>query len=737
MIGRLIASRPRSVLAAGIALFLGFVVAAAGAIDSLSLNRFEAPGSESVEARELLGEHFGTSTPNVTILVSVADGAEGDVDNEDVAAVGEQITTDLADYPGVADAWSYWSPEAPDTLASEDGRHAVVLAWIPGDADQVRGEVLPSIEADLIDQVGSDVVNVQLGGGDEIFRIVAEQARTDFLTAELIIIPLVALLLWAVYRRFLVAVATLATGLFSVAGTLALLRLFSTMTDISTFAANIALVMGIALGVDYGLFVTYRFREELAAGHPVHVAVRNAVSRAGRTVLFSGLTVASSLVVLLVFPFPFLASFAYAGVAVVVTAIVGAVFVLPAVLRLLGHRAARRTPPAKSAEQGMWYRTATLVMRRPVIAGVGGLAVLLMLGAPTLGVNFGTSDERVLPDTQPIVGMYDTIRDGFETEDWDAAYVVAESPDENALPGYAAELSELDGVLRVDSAVGTFVHGERTGDSGPFGPERFTSGDATYMAVIPTAAQLADDSAGFAESVREVEAPFEVVVGGYPAELADYRDGVVDRLPLIAGLILLITAIVLFLMTGSVIAPIKASILNMLSLSVMFGVLVWGFQDGGLEGLLGFTPTGEIEPSIPILMFCVAYGLSMDYEVFLLARIREEYLRTGDVMGSVPQGLARSAPLVTAAALILAASFAVYATSEVAFLQQLGIGMALVVAVDATLVRGILAPAFMRLAGRANWWAPRPLRRFHDRFGWTEDGGDDDTAEREPVAVTS
>jgi RND superfamily putative drug exporter len=217
-----------------------------------------------------------------------------------------------------------------------------------------------------------------------------------------------------------------------------------------------------------------------------------------------------------------------------------------------------------------------------------------------------------------------------------------------------------------------------------------------------------------------VAAPVDVVVGGYPAELTDYRDGVVDRLPLVAGLILVVTAVVLFLMTGSVIAPIKASVLNMLSLSVMFGVLVWGFQDGGLAGILGFTATGQIEPSIPILMFCVAYGLSMDYEVFLLSRVKEEFDRSGDVRESVPRGLARSAPLVTAAALILAASFAVYATSEVTFLQQLGIGMALVVAVDATLVRGVLAPALMRLAGPLNWWAPAPLRRLHNRIGLHE-----------------
>ncbi|WP_169513954.1 MMPL family transporter [Agromyces subbeticus] len=258
------------------------------------------------------------------------------------------------------------------------------------------------------------------------------------------------------------------------------------------------------------------------------------------------------------------------------------------------------------------------------------------------------------------------------------------------------------------------------GEAGPFGPDRFRNGNDTWLAVLPTTERLAADSVGLVEEVRAEVRSLDASVGGYPAELADYRAGVVERLPLVGGLILLVTFIVLFLMTGSVVAPIKASILNLLSLSVMFGVLVWGFQNGGLAPLLGFTPTGTIEPSIPLLMFCIAYGLSMDYEVFLLSRIKEDFDRTGDVVGSVPRGIAQSAPLVSAAALILAASFAVYATSEVVFLQQLGIGMALAVLVDATIIRGILLPAFMRLAGPANWWAPGPLRRWHARFGWRE-----------------
>ncbi|WP_051425949.1 MMPL family transporter [Jiangella gansuensis] len=713
MLGRYVTRAPRRVLAGSVLLFLLAGVLAASVVDALALNRYEAPGSESLQARDALAEQFDTSTSNVALLVTAEDGT---VDDAAVAAAGAALTDELAAHPGVGDAWSYWS-DATDTLRSEDGRHALVLAWVPGDADHVRGDVLPGIEESFGDPGGP--IDVEIGGGDEVFRVVAEQARTDFLRAELIILPLVGALLWLVYRRLGPALVTLGVGLFSVVGTLAILRVVTVFTEVSTFASNIALVMGIGLGVDYGLFVTYRFREELARGLPVPDAVRAAVTGAGRTVLFSGATVAASLAVLFVFPFPFLSSFAYAGIAVVLTAVFGATVVLPAALTLLGHRAARRGATGSGREEGFWHRLSTTVMRRPLVSGGAALVVLLGLGAPAAGVEFGSPDDRVLPAGQPVRDMYDTIRADFTTEDADAVQVVAPAADDGDIAPYAAALSSLDGVHRVDSAAGSFADGARVAAAAD--PARYADGTGAWFAVVPTGERLADDPTGLVADVRELAAPFDVLVGGYPAELTDYRDGVVERLPLVAALILGVTFVVLFLMTGSVVAPLKASVLNLLSLSVMFGVLVWGFQNGGLAGVLGFTPTGVIEPSIPLLMFCIAYGLSMDYEVFLLARIKEDYDRTGDVIGSVPRGIARSAPLVTAAAVILAASFAVYASSDIVFLQQLGIGMALAVLVDATVIRGVLMPALMRLAGRANWWAPDPLRRLHARIGLRED----------------
>ncbi|WP_182900249.1 MMPL family transporter [Microbispora sp. H10830] len=678
-------------------------VVGAGTIGALSLNRFEAPGSESARARDDLARLFGTGSPNVALLVTAR---RGTVDSDPVEAAGRALTRELAAYPGVGDAWSYWTRQGVATLRSGDGRQAMVLAWVPGDADRVRREVLPALTPRF---TRSDaVIDVRAGGSDEVFRAVMEQARQDFVRAELVVLPMVLLLLWLVYRRLAAALVTLGVGIFAVAGSLALLRGVVLLTEVSTFASNIALVMGVGLGVDYGLFMIFRLREELRRGLPVPEAVTRTVRTAGRTVLFSGVTVAASLSVLFAFPFPFLRSFAYAGVAVVVAAVIGATVVLPAALALLGHRVAR-AGSARVERRGFWHGLALRVVRRPLAFGGAALAVVLLLGSPFLGVRFGLPDDRVLPSSAPVRQMYDQIRAGFSQEEADAVHVVA--PEGNAAQAgpYAAALSRVGGVVRVDSAAGSYAEGRPV--PGP-ADARFAAARGTWLSVVASSDRLDADAAGLVRRVRAVPAPFAVEVGGSPAELADYRDGVTARLPLIGLLIVLVTFAVLFVMTGSVVAPLKASALNLLSLSVMFGALVFVFQDGHLSGLLGFTPTGSIEPSIPILMFCVAYGLSMDYEVFLLARIKEEYDRTGDAVASVPAGIARSAPLVTAAAAILAASFAAYATGRVVFLQQLGVGMALTVAVDATLIRGVLVPALMRLAGPANWWAPGPLRRL-------------------------
>lgn len=715
-LGLILERRRRWVL--GMTVLIAVIAGAlgAGVPGALSLSRYEAPGSESAQAAAELSERFDTGSGNLILMVTATNG---DVDSLDTA--GRQLTQELADFPGVAEAYSYWTRGETDTMRSEDGRHAIVIARIPGDANHVRAEILPG----LVDEFTRDDsgMTVRVGGGEQVFREASTIARQDFVRAEMIVLPLVFILLVFVLRGLLLAALPLGIGILAMVVALALLRIPLGFSDVSTFALNITLAMGLGLGVDYSLFVIFRFREELRNGRTIPEAVANTVNTAGRTVIFSGITVAASLSALLVLPFDFLRSFAYAGVSIVLSGVFGAIVVLPALLSVMGHRVNRgifrRRRPERETP-GFWHRTATIVMRRPVVFGVMAIAALLALGAPFLGLRFGLPDDRILPESASSRQVQEIVRTSFVAEEVDALQIVA--PLAASQPGdierYATELSTVDGVARVDSLAGSYVDGSQV--AGP--NSRFAAGDATWLSVVPTVEVLESDANGLVNTVRAMPAPFDILVGGYPADLADYRESILDRLPLALGLVLVITMIILFLMTGSVLLPLKATVLNMMSLSVMFGALVWIFQNGNLSGLLGFTATGSLDVSIPILMFCIAYGLSMDYEVFMLSRIKEEYDRTGDNTAAVANGIQRSGPLITAAAAILATSFLVYAPAGMVFIKMLGIGMAIAIVVDATLIRAILVPAFMRLAGRANWWAPGPLRRLHQRIGLSEAG---------------
>ncbi|NJP90671.1 MMPL family transporter [Nonomuraea sp. FMUSA5-5] len=693
-LGFFLARRHRLVLALALALLAGAGVLAAGAASGLSLARFEAPGSESDRAQRELVARFGTGSPDMIFLVTAR---RGSVDDPAVEAAGRELTERAGRHEGVAESASYWTRGKPATLRSRDGRHALIVVRIPGDADHVRAEVLPRLVPEITR--GSDLLQVRAGGGEEVFRETVPLARQDFVRAELVIFPLAFVLLWLYQRRVMAALVPILAGVYAMVLGLALLGGVLLFADISTFALNLTLAMGLGLGIDYCLFVIQRFREETRRGADRAAAVAGAVEHAGRTVLFSGLTVASSLAVLFALPFDFLRSFAYAGIAVVAGGLVAAVIVLPAVLAAIGGAFLPKKPVPERAD-GFWHGLATRVMRRPLVFGGLATALLLVLASPFLGLRFGVADDRILPPEASSRQTQDVIRRSFPAEETDAIQLVSKGAVAGGVAPYAARLSGLPGVAQVDSAAGSYAGGTRVGDGQP---ARF-QGPGTWLSVVPSAAALADDPVRLVEAVRAVPPPFEVLVGGYPAELADYRSSVVDRLPLLLALMLAVTFAVLFLMTRSVVIPIKAMLLNVLSLGVMFGAIVWIFQDGHLSGLLGFTPTGTLDPSIPILMLCVAYGLSMDYEVFLLSRIKEEYDRTGDTESAVATGLQAGAPLITAAGGILALSFAAYATASVAFVQMLGVGMAVAVLVDATVIRAVLVPSLMRLAGPLNWW---------------------------------
>ncbi|NKY33745.1 MMPL family transporter [Nocardia speluncae] len=710
-LGVLLTARPRPVLVAGLLLTVLSGVVGAGAMGEMILSRWEAPGTESVRAHEVLQREFHTGNANFILLVTAVGGS---VDAAGVAAAGTALTTELRDDRAVTDAWSYWSAHGDPTLRSTDGRHAVVLAHVSGDPTTARAEIIDRLLPGSTRADGA--VQVRVAGAEAVSGQISAQATQDFLRAELIIIPLMLLLLLLLYRRLRLALYTLVIGLFAVFATLAALRVVASFTEVSTFAANITLVMGIGLGVDYSLFVISRFREELLAGAAVPDAVRTAVATAGRTVIFSGLTVAAALSVLLVFPYSFLRSFAYAGVLVVVAAVAGSLVLLPAALAVTGHGALpRRARATALPEQGFWYRFGDVVMRNPVRSATAALLLLAVLAAPAAGLRIGLPDDRVLPPNASTRQAYDELRAAFDVEANDAVHFVA--PAGRAVPAgdigrYAAALSRIDGVARVNSTAGVFVGGVLAGPA--LDPGRLVSDTGTRLEAIPTRRILAStDVPAFIGELRAVPRPFdEVLVGGYPAELTDFRAVLTERIPVVAVLIALVTFVVLLAMSGSIVLAAKAIVLNLLSLAVMFGVLVFVFQNGAFAEVLGFTPIGTLDPAFPILLFCVAYGLSMDYEVFMLSRIAERYRITGDNRRAVLEGLQRGAPLVTSAALVLAVSFSLYATGQVMYLQMLGVGIAVAIVVDATVIRAVLVPAFMRLAGAANWWAPPGMRRW-------------------------
>ena len=687
----------------------------------LSSGGFSDPNAESTRAQDQLRDVFHTGTPNFLLLLTAKTGS---VDDPSVARQGVAITQQLAREPGMQAVVSYWTLGSPPPLRSRNARQALILAQIRGDDDQVRDRV-EVLSPKYTRQDGP--VTVGVGGRAEIFRQVGTQVEKDLRKAEGLSIPITLILLILVFGSVIAAGLPLGIGVLAIIGTFFVLRVIASFTQVSIFSLNLTTGMGLGLSIDYSLFIVSRFREEMRRGLEPNEAVVRSLQTAGRTVAFSAVTVAISLSALLIFPLAFLRSFAYAGIAVVGVAAAGALIFLPAVLALLGRRVDkwalwRRKP--KEVGEGFWHRLAMLVMRRPVIVGVTVIALLLVLGSPFLRANFGLPDDRVEPKEATSRVVQDAIRHNFTSQEMATAPVVAtglaNAPARAAeIAQYATSLSRVRGVARVDALTGSYAGGRQVVPPNQFSA-RFVAPTGTWFSAVPAVEPISDEGEAVVKAIRNQPAPFDVLVGGPAAELVDSKATLVRLLP-IAGIIIgVVTFVVLFLFAGGLLVPVKAIILNLFSLSATFGAMVWIFQEGHLSGPLGFTATGLIDTTTPILMFCLAFGLSMDYEVFLLSRIKEEHDRTGDNTSAVAIGLERTGRIVTAAAALLAVVFAAFATSEITFIKLFGVGMALAVLMDATLIRGTLVPAFMRLAGQANWWAPKFLRRFHDRFGLAE-----------------
>ncbi|MDG9713998.1 MMPL family transporter [Streptomyces sp. DH10] len=701
---RFVTARPRLSLLLALVLTALAVLAGSGVADRLGAGGWEDPAAESTYATKALEREFPGSQPNLLLLVDAGDAS---VDDPAVAARAERLAERLANEKGVTGVGSYWQSGTP-ALRAEDGHEALIAARITGD-EKTAGETLERIAPHYRGVHGP--VEVTVGGPVAVRHEMQTIIQEDLTRAELIALPVTLVLLVMVFGSAVAALLPLGIGIVAILGTNAILRALTELTDVSVFAINLTTALGLGLAVDYALFIVRRFREELSTGAEPLTAIGTTLRTAGRTVLFSALTVAVSLAAMLVFPQYFLRSFAYAGIAVVLLAAAAALILLPAALMLLGHRVnsldlrrlfRRGQRPEPAGEEGRaWARSASLVMRRAPFFALGTTAVLVLLGLPFLGVRFGTADDRQLPSTSESHVVQQHIREGFPGSPGGGLEVLAEGRATEAQYGaYKERIAGLPDVLRVD---------------GPL-----VKGDSAYFTVLPEGEAVDDPAQRLVGDLREVRAPFDTKVTGTAAVLVDSKDAIGERLPLAAVFITIVTLLLVFLLTGSVLIPVQAVVLNALSLTAMFGAVVWIFQDGHLSGLLGFTSPGSIETTLPVLMFCVAFGLSMDYGVFLLSRIKEEYDHTGDHDQAVRHGLQRTGGLITAAAVILAVVMVAIGTSRVTNTKMLGLGIALAVLMDAMIVRSLLVPAVMRLTGRATWWAPGPLRRFHERFGLSE-----------------
>ncbi|MGW3659743.1 MMPL family transporter [Streptomyces sp. NPDC005151] len=692
-------------------------------ISSLSAGGFTDDSTESARAAEILDGRFAAGAPNLTLIVSDKRG----VDAPAVAEAGLRLTKRIGAEAGVEQSLSYWSLGKAPALRGKGGDSALVLVRIAGDEDRVQ-DVLQKIQPKYEGSV--EGLQTRVGGSAVAGKEITEITQDDLLLIEMVTFPVLLVVMLFVFRTVVAALVPLMVSGLTIVSVLLTLRVLTLFTDVSVLATNVATGLGLGLAIDYSLILIKRYREELQGGADTDAAIRTALRTAGRTVLFSAATVALALAGLLVFPFYFLRSFAYAGIPTALLAAVVSVTFLPALLkalgpriekgRILGRKAEKPQPP--EAER-FWYRLATKTMRFPIAVTVVVVGVLLVLGSPFLSLRMSLPDDRVLPAETQSRQVSDILRNDFNARESQALNVVLQdtpAPGERKIDSYARELSTLDNVARVDSEAGSFVAGKLSVPPG-VGSDRFSADNNTYLSVIPRSESMSEEGERLVKDIRGTKAPYEARVGGPAAELVDSLDVMYDRLPIALAIIGVTTFILLFLFTGSLVLPLKALVLNCLSLSATFGVLVWGFQDGHLEGVVGdFVVTDSITWTVPLLLFCIAFGMSMDYEVFLLSRIKEEWDRSGDNTLAVARGLERTGAMVTAAAGLIAIVWLGFLLSGISYLKAIGLGLAIAVLMDATLVRGALVPAFMRLAGRANWWAPAPLARFHKRYGLRE-----------------
>jgi putative drug exporter of the RND superfamily len=751
-IARLAIAAPRRIIGVALLVFIAAAIFGIPVAKSLSPGGFQDPHSESARAINVLADKFGQSGQQMLILVTAPAGAK----SAQARKVGTDLVDQLQHSPLVYNVSSAWTapPQSAADLVSKDGKSGLIVINVKG------GETYAQKNAQtLSDQFvhDRDGVTVRAGGAAMQYAQINKQNQDDLLLMEIIALPMSFLVLIWVFGGLLAAALPMALGALAVVGSMSVLRLVTFTTDVSIFALNLSTALGLALAIDYTLLIVSRYRDELAEGSERDEALIRTMATSGRTVLFSAVTVALSMSATVAFPMYFLKSFAYAGVATVAFVATASIVITPAAIVLLGprldalnvRRLLRRPDPVhKPVEELFWYRSSKFVMRRWAPIGLAVIALLLLLGLPFFSVKWGFPDDRVLPRSASSHQVGDELRNGFAHDSATAVPVVV--PDARGLSPadldkYAADLSRVPDVSAVSAPGGTFVGGNRVG---PPAAATGLADRSAFLTVSSTAPLFSQANDTQLTRLHQVAGPAgrSVEMGGVAQVNRDSIDAVTNRLPLVLGLMAAITFVLLFLLTGSVVLPVKALVCNVLSLSAAFGALVWIFQDGHL-GALGTTPSGTLVANMPVLLFCIAFGLSMDYEVFLISRIREYWLASGAARpakpsakqahaandASVAQGVARTGRVITAAALVMSMSFAALIAAHVSFMRMFGLGLTLAVIADATLVRMVLVPAFMHVMGRWTWWAPEPLARLHDRFGINEGAEVRGTASVEPT----
>jgi uncharacterized membrane protein YdfJ with MMPL/SSD domain len=688
---------------AKLVLIAALVVAlAAGAIGGSVASRLSSfgaddPASDSYKAAQRVGQASGLDAGAGLIALVKTDGP---VRSSAGRAKVDEVVRVLRRDPSVGRIATAFDGGGPDLIARDGRSTYVAVTFKDGQGDDRLRAPLDRIEG------------VTVGGGEVASSDVNEIVGKDLARAEVLAFPILFLLSFWFFRSLVAALLPLLVGGVSIMLTLLGLRIAAEGIDISVFALNLVTGLGLGLAIDYSLFIVSRYREELAEHGPGAIALRNTLNTAGRTVLFSSLTVAAALASLLVFPQKFLYSMGIGGVLVSLIAAGVALVVLPAVLALLGTRVNALAPArlrraglaeARGTEAGFWYRLSRFVMRRPGRIAVASAALMVVLGLPFLRVEFTSVDAKVLPHSNEARMVSERLDRDFPANRTTPVYVIAETTSRVELDDYTARIERLPGAVAV-------------------APPRPLSRDVSRIDVVSRTGELDGGSQQLVRDIRSMDPRFDALVGGRTAEFIDQRQSIGDHLPLALAIVALATFLVLFLMTGSVVLPIKAILMNALTLSAAFGLLVLIFQDGRLQGPLDYESLGALDLTQPVVLFAVAFGLSTDYGVFLLGRIKEARDRGASDADAVAIGLQRTGRIVTAAAVLFCVAIGAFATSQIIFIKQVGLGTALAVILDATIIRALLVPSLMRLLGRWNWWAPRPLRRLHERFGVSEGG---------------